>query len=228
MKKLLRLGIGLSVSFFHTVTVRAADAGATVLPLDHFNKAHAEIVYDYTQRDLEDAPWSTLEADALYLRLHTAVGQKATLDFDLGGLDAQDADTAFYGGAGLRLLLHDAATWRAGAFLQVHYAPGIEADLDGATLDYDLWEVDGGLILSGRIKVAEDLVLMPYAGPVLSSLNLDGEGKDGGAPDFDADSDQPFGGVLGLAFALPEGNTFRMEARWFDEVSFSAAAGIAF
>lgn len=200
----------------------AADVGSTTLPKDHFNKAHAEIIYENVDRDLDRG---TLEADVLYLRLHTAVGQTATLDFDIGGLDAQDADTALYGGVGLRFLVYDAPAWRLGAHLQVHYAPDIESELEKA----DLLEVDGGVTLAGRIKLADDLVLMPYVGPVFSIVRIDGDAEVGdGKESFDLEEDNPVGAVAGLALQLPEGNTLRIEARAFDGVSFSAAAGIVF
>lgn len=202
---------------------RAADIGATTLPKDHFNKAHAEVIYESVDRDLDNN--SSLEADALYLRLHTAVGQTATLDFDIGGLDAQDADATIYGGLGLRYLVYDAPAWRIGAHLQVHYAPDIETDLEKS----DLLEVDGGVSLLGRIRLAEDLLLIPYIGPVFSIVRIDGDAEvNGDKESFDAEEDSPIGLAAGLALQLPEGNTLRIEARAFDGISFSAAAGIAF
>ena len=101
----------------------------------------------------------------------------------------------------------------------------LASDDANGDLEYDLWEIDGGILWNGRIRLADDLLFIPYAGPALSTLSLDGEV---GEEDFDADADQVFGAVAGLAFELPEGHTFRIEARWFDEVSFSAAAGIVF
>ena len=202
--------------------IQAADAGATTLPADHFNKAHAELVYESLDRDLDAG---TLEADVLYLRLHTAAGPAATLDFDLGGLDARDADPAIYAGVGLRYLVHETRAWRLGAHLQVHYAPDIETELEEA----DLLEVDGGIILAGRIRLADDLIVMPYLGPVFSIIRLDGEAAVGdGRASFDREEDSPLGAAAGLALQLPEGNTLRIEARAFDGVSFSAAAGLAF
>ena len=222
MNQPLRLLTALLATAVLPALARAADMGATTLPADHFNKAHAEIIYESTDRDLDHG---TLEADALYLRIHTAVGQTATLDFDLGGLDAQDADWAPYSGIGLRYLVYDAPAWRIGAHLQVHYAPDIESDLEKA----DLLEVDGGVSLIGRFTVAKDLVLMPYLGPVFSIVRLDGDAEVGnGKASFDREEDSPLGVAAGLALQLPEGNTLRVEARAFDGVSFSAAAGIAF
>lgn len=222
MHQSLRLLTTLLATVALPALARAADVGATALPKDHFNKAHAEIIYENTDRDLDQG---TLESDALYLRIHTAVGQTATLDFDLGGLDAQDADWAPYGGIGLRYLVYEAPAWRIGAHLQVHYAPDIESDLEKA----DLLEVDGGVSLIGRIPVAKDLILMPYVGPVFSIVRIDGDAEVGdGKESFDLEEDSPIGVAAGLALQLPEGNTLRVEARAFDGVSFSAAAGIAF
>lgn len=223
MKQNLRLLAVLLATLASAPSVRAADVGASALPKDHFNKAHAELIYESVDRDLDNN--TTLEADALYLRLHTAVGQAATLDFDIGGLDVQDADAALYGGAGLRYLVYDAPAWRVGAHVQVHYAPDIESELE----ESDLLEVDGGISLLGRLQLAEDLMLMPYVGPVFSIVRLDGDAEVGdGTESFDADEDSTVGVAAGVALQLPEGNTLRAEARAFDGVSFSIAAGIVF
>lgn len=219
----------------------SADAGAPVLPRDHVNKTHWEIVYESVSRDLDEpngplAVGDTFEADALYLRVHTDIGQAASLDFDAGILNADEADTSFYGGVGLRFLAYDSETWRIGAHLQVHYAPGVEAERSGqgivagsTVLDYDLLEVDGGVTLAAKLKLADDLTLMPYVGPVLSVLSLDGDAKASGAREnIDAGEDHVVGALAGIALVLPEGNTLRMEARGFDNVTISAAAGIVF
>lgn len=218
MKIMLRIASALIVSL--PAASMAADAGSVAVPKDHFNKAHAELIYENIQRDLDNK--TSLDADALYLRIHTAVGQSATLDFDLGGLNAQDADPVFYGGVDLRYLVHDAETWRLGAHLQAHIAPNIEPDsADAKKSSLDLVEVDGGITLNGRFKLADDLILIPYAGPAFSLINLDG--KPG-----DANEDNPAGAIAGVGLQLAEGNTLRIEARFFDKVSLSVSAGIAF
>ena len=219
----------------------SADAGAPVLPRDHSGKTHWEVVFDSMSRDLDEpkGPLSvgdTFEADALYLRFHTDIGQAASLDFDAGALNADEADTSFYGGVGLRLLAYDSEAWRVGAHLQVHYAPGVEAERSGqgivagrTRLDYDLLEVDGGVTLAAKLKLADDLTVMPYVGPVFSVLNLDGDAEASGAREgIDASEDNVIGAMAGIALVLPEGNTLRIEARAFDSVSVSAAAGIVF
>lgn len=240
MKRTLYL-IVLSAAFAAAPAARAADAGAPVLPKDHSGKAYAEIVYESIARDLDEpeGPLSVgkrFEADVLYLRLHTDVGQTASLDFDAGILNADDADTTFYGGVGLRFLAYDSETWRVGAHLQVHYAPDIEAERGGrgvaagdTTLNYDLLEVDGGVTVGAKLKIDDQLTLMPYAGPALSVLTLDGDAESSGArANIDAGEDHVVGLLAGLALMLPEGNTVRVEARAFDEVTVSAAAGIVF
>jgi hypothetical protein len=219
----------------------AADVGAPILPQDHRNKEHWEIVYEDLNRDLDDdnGPLSagdSLSGDALFVRFHTRLGDAATMDFDLGGLDISGADLAPYAGVGLRFLVYDQASWRLGAHLQVHYAPGIEVERDGrgiiadrSELDYDLMEVDGGVTLAGKIKIDEQLTIMPYAGPVLSVVNLDGDASASGAEaNLDAGEDNVIGALAGLALVLPEGNTLRFEARVFDDVSLSVAAGFVF
>lgn len=219
----------------------AGDVGAPILPQDHRNKQHWELVYEDISRDLDDVDGplnagETLEGDALFVRFHTDLGQAATMDFDLGGLDISGADIALYGGLGLRFLVYDQPAWRLGAHLQVHYAPGIEVERSAAgvlpadsSLDYDLLEVDGGVTFAGKIRLDDQLTIMPYIGPVLSVVSLDGDAESSGAKaNVDAGEDNVLGAVAGVALILPEGNTLRVEARVFDEASFSAAAGIAF
>jgi hypothetical protein len=63
---------------------------------------------------------------------------------------------------------------------------------------------------------------MPYVGPVLSILRLDGD------QDFDAREDNVLGAAAGIGLALPGNNSIRLEARYFDRFSVSAALGIAF
>lgn len=208
----------------------AADVGAPIVPKDHFPKEHWEIVYENVNRDLDGGRGAgSLEADALYVRFHTGLGQTATMDFDLGMYNASGADAALYAGIGLRYLVYDGEVWRAGAHLQVHYAPGIEQDRGAAELDYDLLEVDGGVTLAAKLKLDEQLTLMPYAGPVLSVLDLDGDIEVAGTRrNLDAEEDHVLGALVGIALVLPEQHTLRIEARVFDDVTISAAAGFVF
>ena len=193
----------------------AADAGDPIFPIDMNNKARAEFLYENRQRELDNG--LKLKADVFALRLHTDVGQYAYLDFDVGMISQSGGDDEFYGGIGLRYLAYDSATWRVSPFAQVHYAPGYRIGL--AKYDY-LIDADAGLTLAYKWKPNEQLTVIPYAGPILSIIRLSG--------DDDAREDQVFGGVVGISLHMPGQNSFRFEAQFFDKVSISAAAGIAF
>jgi hypothetical protein len=196
----------------------ASDVGDPVFPVDMKEKARAEIIYENMQRDLDvDGETYGFESDMYFVRMHTDLGQFAYLDFDVGYMDPSDGSGAFYGGVGLRYLVYDAEAYRLAAHIQGHYAPSLEIEEE----DADFWSVDGGITLAGKIRVDEQLTIVPYAGPVVSTINLDGDAVDGG-------EDQVFGGVAGLSLNLREQNTIRIEARVFDDVSLSAAAGLAF
>lgn len=215
-------------------TVHAADIGAPLAPRDQPNKSHWELIYDDFSRELDTAGRAdTWEGNALFVRFHTEVGATSALDFDAGLLDADGADGAFYGGLGLRLLVHDSEAWRIGAHVQVHYAPGVEAEetVGGEKFqrDLDVLEVDASLTAAAKIRLADGLLLLPYAGPAFSSLDLEGDLKGPGLSEsIDAGEENSVGAVAGLALVMADGNTLRAEARVFDEVSFSIAAGIAF
>lgn len=197
---------------------RAQDVGDPVFPVDLKDKARFEIIYENMQRDLDvDGETWDFESDAYVLRMHTDVGQYAYLDFDVGYLDPSDGSGTFYGGVGMRYLVYDAEAYRMAAHIQGHYAPGMEIGDE----DADFWSVDGGVTLAGKIKIDEQLTIVPYAGPILSTVNVDGDEVDGS-------EDNIFGGVAGLSLEMREMNTIRIEARYFDSVSISAAAGIAF
>ena len=198
-----------------TTAARAADVGLPVFPADLKGQNEWELSYQNLQRDLDNG--GTLEADTYLLRLHTDLGQTAFLDIDLGAIDADGA--AFYGGVGLRYLAYNGPTLRLSPFAQLHYGAGIEGDDD--TGEFDLLQGDLGLLVAGRIPLAECLELEPYAGPLLSIVRVDADAGN-------ADEDNLVGAVAGLALLMPDGNSVRIEAQFFDEVSISAGFSIVF
>lgn len=208
----------------------AADLGDAVFPLDLDGKARAEIVYENLQRGLDIdsgavAGTDEIEADLYLLRLHSDLGQAGTLDFDLGGFDPSGGDLAFYGGVGLRYLAYDSAAWRLSTVAQIHYAPNVS----GGDEEYDFLDADLALLASGKIAVDSQLTVMPYVGPVLSIVRLDGDAETaGGSESFEAEEDSLPGIAAGLALQLPGDNGLRLEARYFDKVSVSAAASFVF
>lgn len=201
----------------------AFDLGDPVFPMDMDDKARASLVYESLERDLDgdSGAAATLEADIYLLRIHTDLGEYAYLDFDVGAIDPDGGDLSFYGGVGLRYLAYDGKDWRLSSVAQIHYAP----DADAGDSDFDLIDGDLALLLSRKINIDEQLQVMPYAGPVLSLVRVDG---DTGGDDFDADEDNLLGAAAGISLLMPGGNGLRIEARIFDEVSVSAAATMAF
>jgi len=198
------------------ISAYAADAGDLIFPADIENyKARAEFVYEHRERELDVG--TDLSLDAYYLRIHTDLGKTAYLDFDLGGIEPDGGDLEFYGGIGLRFMAYDSELWRVGPFAQVHYAPSFTVE----EVEYDdAIDADGGLLVTRKIKLNDQLTLLPYAGPILSIIRLNG--------DVDADEDQTFGAVTGLSLQMPGQNTFRVEAQFYDDVSISVAAGMIF
>lgn len=198
------------------LAVYGADAGDMIFPSDIENyKARAELVYENRQRDLDNGV--NMKLDAYYVRIHTDLGKAAYLDFDLGGIEPDGGDLEFYGGIGLRFLAYDSDTWRFGPFAQVHYTPSFT--LKSTEYD-DALDADAGLLVTYKLKINDQLTLMPYAGPALSIIRLNG--------DVDAEEDQVFGGVAGISLMMPGQNSFRIEAQYYDDVSISVAAGMVF
>jgi hypothetical protein len=206
----------LALAGVFAAQARAADVGLPVFPKDLKGMNEWELSYQNLKRDLDNGP--TLEADTYLLRLHTDLGQTAFLDIDLGAIDADGA--AFYGGVGLRYLAYDGASFRLSPFAQLHYGNGNDSDELGG--EFNLLQGNLGFLLAARLPLAEGLELQPYAGPMLSIVNVDGD-KGG-----DADEDHVAGGVIGLALIMPDRNSIRAEAQFFDEVSISAAVSIVF
>jgi hypothetical protein len=212
MKRFLLVACGLmGLSLAQAL---AADAGDPVFPTDLDGKARAEILYQNWNRDLDTG--GKLDADVYLIRMHTDVGQFAYLDFDVGGIEVSDSDLAFYGGLGLRYLGYDSEKWRVSPYVQGHYtwASGDDANYD------DMFDADGGVLLAYKLTLDPQLTLMPYLGPALSIIRLNG--------DVDADEKNVFGGVAGLSMQMRGHNSIRIETQYFDQASVSAAAGIAF
>lgn len=204
-----------AVSMAMATTVRASDAGDPVFPLDLGYQARVEVMYQFRNRGLDRG--RDFEADLYTLRLHSDVGEFATLDFDLGGIQAEGGDLEFRGGAGLRHLAYDSERARIAAIAQVHYTPGLQL----GAVDYDdLIEFGAGLTFALKMPVDDQLTVLPYAGPAFSILRLSG--------DVDRDENQSIGAVAGVSLMMPGNHTFRLETQVFDEVGFTFAAGIAF
>lgn len=213
----------------------AADVGDPIFPKDMNRKARAEVIYDRISRDMDvdigsnPAAKDKYEADVFMLRIHTDVEQNAYLDFDVGAIDPSGGGSgAFYGGVGLRLLVLDEARWRISGEVQGHYAPGLSGEVRGVESDYDVWNVDGALLLSGKFVVLNQLRLVPYAGPVLSAQRVDGDSTTGSDEAVSADEADLFGAVAGLSLLLPGNNSIRLEGRYFGDFEASVGAGIAF
>ena len=238
MKK--RVLCGALVALLTGLQGRANDAGGLVYPIDYPHRARAELMYERVQRGVEitsETPNvdADLDADVFALRLHTGLGQYARLDFDLGGMSAGRGSYSFMGGVGLRYLAFEHEAWRGGAFGQVRYAPDLSDQMNGpgatrSRVSYDLTEADAGFLAAYRTRVAEGFTVTPYAGPVLSILRLSGRARDeaGVRRRFRADEDRLLGVAAGLSFEFRDMNGIRIEARYFDDISLSAAAALVF
>lgn len=213
-------------------TVKAANIGDQILPLDLKGKARYAVVYDNVSRNVDvtsgPASISKIDYDALYLRIHTDVGEVASLDLDLGGLNPSGGDLTYYVGGGLRLLAYDSEAARLTMMAQIHYAP-IEVERDSQNFDYDMVEVEGGAFLSRKFNVDKQLNFIPYIGPIVSVVKLDGDtNPGGGSREFDAEEDTLIGVAAGITAHLRDQHSMQLEMRYFDEFSFSVGVAIAF
>jgi hypothetical protein len=222
----------LALVMLASTAALAANVGDQILPLDLKGKSRYAVVYDNADRNVDitsgPAALSKVDYDALYLRIHTDVGEIASLDLDAGGLNPSGGDVTYYVGAGFRLLVFDADAARLTAMAQVHYAP-IDADKDREDASYDFVEIETGAFVSRKIKVEKQLTLMPYIGPVVSVVKLDGDAKVAGvSQDFDAEEDTLIGVAAGLTAHLRDQHSMQVEVRYFDELSFSIGVAVAF
>lgn len=217
----------------------ANDAGDLIFPADYPRKVRAELLYENVQRDVRvtsESPSVTdgLSADVFAVRLHTDLGPLARLDFDIGAKSAGSGSHKLMGGVGLRFLAFELGSWRGGAFGQVRYARDLRdrvdlADRPRAQVKYDWVEADAGLLVGYRLGIADQFKVTPYAGPVFSILRLSGdvrEDSDGGR--FRAEEDQVIGVAAGLGLEFQGQNGLRFEARYFDDISVSAAVSFVF
>jgi len=215
-----------------TVVSLASDSGDAIFPIDLKDQNRVEVIYENIDRgvDATSGPKAleNFEADTIYVRFHTPVGNTASFDIDLGGLDPNGGDMDWYAGAGIRYLTYDSDAMRVAIFVQGHYSP-VQTDEHGYKVDYDYFEGEGGVLFNGKIDVKDQLMFMPYIGPVLSIVRLNGDIRDDtGKADFDTEEDTMFGLVAGLTLKMQENHSVRLEMRYFDEFNFSAAAGVAF
>ena len=231
----------LAVVCISNTTVFAADGGDAIFPIDLKDQTRVEAIYENLDRDVNVTSGpkgeGTFEADTIYLRIHTPVGRMASLDIDLGGLNPKAGEFDYYVGGGIRYLAYDSDPVRVAIFAQLHYSP-VEADQSDGKLEYDYVEGEGGVLFNGKINIQDQLVVMPYIGPVISIVRLDGDASftTVGANnqqvttkvDFDAEEDTMFGIVFGGTLKMLENHSVRLEARYFDNWNFSAAAGVAF
>jgi len=227
----------LAVTFLISIPVlqvMAADAGDPIFPMELREKSRMSVVYESINRGLEvttgpDAT-RTIKADTLYLRVHNEIGQTASVDVDIGAINPKGGDYDYYVGAGLRMLVIDTDPMRISVFAQLHYSP-IEIKSGGTKTDFDYFEGDGGVIFALKVPVDNQVVFMPYLGPVISIVRLDGDVRDtltGVKSDYDAEEKNLLGIAGGLSLKLKENHTIRAEIRYFDQVNFSVAAAVAF
>ena len=217
MKRLLLLSVCMVAG---GLAVRAADVGDPIFPVDMNDKARAELIYEHLRHDMDNkGPGDAvqkLNADTYTARLHTDVGKQAYLDFDLGGMNPSGGDFGFYGGVGLRMLMLDEPSWRMSGVLQGHYAPSLSGKVGGTkNAGYHLWDADAALLLSGKLPIDQQMIIVPYAGPAMSLIRLDGHDSADHSIKVSEDEKSPIGAVVGVALRLPANNSFRIEGRYF-------------
>ncbi len=217
----------------------ANDAGDLIFPVDYPRKVRAELLYENVQRDVRvtsESPSVTdgLSADVFAVRLHTDLGPLARLDFDIGAMSAGSGSHKLMGGVGLRFLAFELGAWRGGAFGQVRYARDLSDRVDlaeraRAQVKYDCVEADAGFLVGYRLGIADQFKVTPYAGPVFSIVRLSGDVRTANGRDrFRAEEDQVIGVAAGLGLEFQGQNGLRFEARYFDDISVSAAVSFVF
>ena len=230
----------LLAACFAPLPTRAHDAGDLVFPMDYNGLARLEVRYENLQRGLRltsESPQrdSDLNADVFALALHSSIIPNARLDFEVGALDAGSGSYTPLLGAGVRFVAFDHGPWRIGTFGQLMFLSNVEQEQDLATagnvdVEHNWIEASAGALASYRFRLADHFALVPYAGPVISLLRLDGEIKesDRDGQDFTAKEDQFFGATAGLALETLGMNGIRFEIQLFDDISASVAAAYAF
>ena len=227
------IGLAVLVAICGSAAVSlAADSGDAIFPIDLKDQNRIEVIYENIDREINVTSGpdgtGTFDADTLYIRFHTPVGTAASFDIDLGGLNPKGGDLDWYAGAGIRYLAFDTEALRVAIFAQGHYSP-VQADEHGLKTKYDYFEGEGGVLFNGKIEFQEQLTFMPYIGPVLSMVSLDGDvSDDTGKADFDAEEESMFGLAAGVTLKMEENHSVRVETRYFDSWNFSVAAGVAF
>jgi hypothetical protein len=212
------------------IEVLGGDAGDLVYPIDLEDRDRVEVIYERVRREVDVEPSridADPDADVLFLRLHTDVGEFANLAIDAGVLNSDRTEYTPYLGGGLRYLVYDQIAWRIGAFAQVHYARDVAASSD---VEYRYTEAETGVLFGRKYIVLGQIGFVPYAGPIFSLVRIDGDerGDDRQWRDFDGDERNAVGGVVGASFQMQGMNGFRVEARIFEEISYSVGVAAAF
>jgi opacity protein-like surface antigen len=232
MKRIVLLSAGLLGG---VLCARAADVGDQIFPVDLNDMSRAEVIYEHQDRDTNlkigdgGSQKQTLNANLFMARLHTDVGENASLDFDVGGVDPSGGDFGFYGGLGIRMLAYDADVLRVSAEAQGHIAPSLSGTVGGVQSDYHEWNADAGVMVGAKLPLADNVKFMPYVGPTLSLDRLDGHTTTGSDEKIHATEKSPVGGAAGIALLMPGNSSFRIEGRYYGGTpEISIGAGIAF
>ncbi len=234
LKKFCVLGLVFSLS-----PAWANDAGDLIFSGDHPRRARVELLYENVERRIDITSENpdlrrTFDADVFALRIQSAVTPTARLDFDIGAMSAGGGNNQLMGGVGLRFLAFEEGAWRGGTFAQVRYTEDLRdrfdlRDAENQDARFDLVEGDAGFLISYHFPVAGQFHITPYGGPVASVLRLSGRTGEGETRErFRARQDQILGVVAGVGFQFADATGLRIEFRYFDEFSVSAAAALTF
>lgn len=183
------------------------------------------------------------EEDRFMARLSLPAGNKMVIYLDGGITDSKDSvdPVAIFGG-GLRVLAYESETVNATVFGSLHYVPEIEYKL--SEFDVDLgrgdftqkesyWEANGGVNLSHSFPLGEGAALTPYGGIMISVLQGD-EDFEAIFPDVgvtvkgsgDLEDDGVVGLFGGVAFKFSDNLGVRIEGRFLNQTSISAALSL--
>ena len=238
MKKWLRLAA--LIGCCSPLATQANDAGDLVFPSDFTDYTRWEARYENLHRDIQitsESPRADdrLNADILALKVSAGWIPNVRLDFEVGGMQTDTGSPGILGGAGLRYLAFDHGPWRVGLFGQLQYVANLSDNQDlvevgNVDVEYDLIEVDAGALASYRFRVADQFALVPYAGPLLSLMRMNGDIQEStrSGQSYEAKENQFLGAALGVNMESQGVNGIRLEMRLFDAVSFTIAAAYVF
>jgi len=183
--------------------------------------------------------------DRLMARFGFPVGNTVILQLDAGVTDSEESeDLVGILGGGIRVHAYESDTVDASIFALAHYVPEIEykwSTTDStlgrafSTQEESYWEASGGFLLSRAFALEKESTLTPYGGIMISVFQGD-EDWTALYPDTgliekgsgDLEGDGVFSVLGGLAFMFNPALSVRVEGRFVNRTSISAALAMSF